>query len=209
MEAMCLLFLNRSNETLELLGEPDFSFTSDEPIFASAYRLSGETKKAKSILQVGMYQHIVVLMNLLAIYLNMIAEDPERFDETRTKAYALIDAFSLETLHPAIVFPLYLTLAQCYIKLDDKENAIEALEKYTYLAVSKIYPIHFHGDSYFDLMDSWFDEHLILGRMMVRSEQEIKDSISGSVVDNPMFAALKNDNRFLEMIQKLNQLRKD
>ena len=209
MEAMCLLFLNRFNEALELLGEPDFSFTSDEPIFASAYRLSGETQKAKGILQVGMYQHVVVLMNLLVIYLNMVVEEPEKFNETRSKAYALIEAFSLDTLHPAIVFPLYLALAQCYIKLDDQENAIEVLEKYTHLAVSKIYPIQFHGDSYFDLMDSWFDEHLILGCMMVRSEQEIKDSIVGSIVDNPIFAELKNDNRFLEMIHKLNSLRKD
>lgn len=52
-------------------------------------------------------------------------------------------------------------------------------------------------------------EYLILDRMMARSEQETKDSIAGFVEDNPMFAAPKDNNRFWEMIQKLNQLRKD
>lgn len=209
MEASCLLFLNRPEEALKLLGEPDCSFTSDEPIFASAYRLSGKTQSAKSILQAGMYKNLVVLMNLLVIYLSTVAKDAEKLEETRTRAYALIEAFSLEMLHPAIVFPLYLTLAQCYMKLGDLDNTLKALERYTHLAVSKIHPIKFHGDSYFDLMDLWFNEHLTLGCMMVRSETETKDSIIRSIVDNPIFADLKDDQRFLELVQKLNTLRKD
>lgn len=209
MEAMCLLYLNRSDEALELLGEPDFSFTSDEPIFASAYRRSGEIKKAKGILQVGLYQHVVVMMNLLASYLGVVADEPEKFNETQSKAYALIDAFSLETLHPAIVFPFYLAVAQCYAKQRNSEKMIEVLKKYTHLATSKIYPIQFHGDPYFDLMDLWFDENLTLGHMMVRSEQAIKDSIASSVLDNPIFAELKDDNRFFEISHKLSQLRKE
>ncbi|MEF2648959.1 hypothetical protein, partial [Collinsella tanakaei] len=78
-----------------------------------------------------------------------------------------------------------------------------------HLATSKIYPIQFHGDPYFDLMDLWFDENLTLGHMMVRSEQAIKDSIASSVLDNPIFAELKDDNRFFEISHKLSQLRKE
>ena len=149
------------------------------------------------------------MMNLLASYLGVVADEPEKFNETQSKAYALIDAFSLETLHPAIVFPFYLAVAQCYAKQRNSEKTIEVLKKYTHLATSKIYPIQFHGDPYFDLMDLWFDENLTLGHMMVRSEQAIKDSIASSVLDNPIFAELKDDNRFFEISHKLSQLRKE
>ena len=87
-----------------------------------------KSKKAKGILQVGLYQHIVVMMNLLAGYPGVVADEPEKFNETQRKAYALIDVFSLETLHPAIVFPFYLAAAQCYAKQGNPEKTIEALK---------------------------------------------------------------------------------
>ena len=74
----------------------------------------------------------------------------------------------------------------------------EVLKKYTHLATSKNLSDSVSWRSYFDLMDLWFDENLTLGHMMVRSEQAIKDSIASSVLDNPIFAELKDDNRFLK-----------
>ena len=71
MEALCQLTLGNPSEVLNLLGEPDFSMTSTEPLLASAYHFLGNKKEARSILQVGIFQHTVVLINLLSIYLGL------------------------------------------------------------------------------------------------------------------------------------------
>lgn len=54
MEALCQLTLGNPSEVLNLLGEPDFSMTSTEPLLASAYHFLGNKKvsvKAKGALE--------------------------------------------------------------------------------------------------------------------------------------------------------------
>lgn len=49
MEALCMLSLNRPNDVLDLLGQPDFSMTAPEPLLASAYQQLGKYKEAKGM----------------------------------------------------------------------------------------------------------------------------------------------------------------
>ena len=125
MEALCQLTLGNPSEVLNLLGEPDFSMTSTEPLLASAYHFLGNKKEAKSILQVGIFQHTVVLINLLSIYLGLCLDRKEVFEETARRSHAITEAFDLEKLHPGIILPLYFTLAQGYMKLGNSEKALE------------------------------------------------------------------------------------
>ena len=89
MEALCQLTLGNPSEVLNLLGEPDFSMTSTEPLLASAYHFLGNKKEAKSILQVGIFQHTVVLINLLSIYLGLCLDRKEVFEETARRSHAI------------------------------------------------------------------------------------------------------------------------
>lgn len=206
MEALCQFSLGNPQEVLNLLGEPDFSMTSTEPLLASAYHVLGNKKEAKSILQVGIFQHTVVLMNLLSIYLGLCLDNMETFEETGRKAFAVAGAFNLNKLHPGIILPLYFTIAQGYMKLGNPEKALETLEQYTRLATSISYPLNFHGDEYFDLLDGWLENTLTLGSDMPRNQMMIQKSVSESITNCKVFEPLKDHVQFQNMIKRLEAL---
>lgn len=206
MEALCQFSLGNPQEVLNLLGEPDFSMTSTEPLLASAYHVLGNKKEARSILQVGIFQHTVVLMNLLSIYLGLCLDNMETFEETGRKAFAVAGAFNLNKLHPGIILPLYFTIAQGYMKLGNPEKALETLEQYTRLATSISYPLNFHGDEYFDLLDGWLENTLTLGSDMPRNQMMIQKSVSESITNCKVFEPLKDHVQFQNMIKRLEAL---
>ena len=51
-------------------------------------------------------------------------------------------------------------------------------DRYTDLAVSDIYPLHLHGDKFFNLLDEWFDSELMLGSFPPRDETLIRHSMT-------------------------------
>ena len=206
MEALCQLSLGNPKEVLNLLGEPDFSMTSTEPLLASAYHFLGNKKEARSILQVGIFQHTVILMNLLSIYLGLCLDNAETFEETGRRALAIAGAFNLNKLHPGIILPLYFTIAQGYMKLGNSEKALKTLEKYTQLATSNIYPLNFHGDEYFDLLDGWLENTLTLGSDMPRNQMMMQKSVSESIINCKVFEPLKDNVQFQNMIKRLKTL---
>ena len=206
MEALCQFSLGNPQEVLNLLGEPDFSMTSTEPLLASAYHVLGNKKEARSILQVGIFQHTVVLMNLLSIYLGLCLDNMETFEETGRKAFAVAGTFNLNKLHPGIILPLYFTIAQGYMKLGNPEKALETLEQYTRLATSISYPLNFHGDEYFDLLDGWLENTLTLGSDMPRNQMMIQKSVSESITNCKVFERLKDHVQFQNMIKRLEAL---
>lgn len=206
MEALCQFSLGNPQEVLNLLGEPDFSMTSTEPLLASAYHVLGNKKEARSILQVGIFQHTVVLMNLLSIYLGLCLDNMETFEETGRKAFAVAGTFNLNKLHPGIILPLYFTIAQGYMKLGNPEKALETLEQYTRLATSISYPLNFHGDEYFDLLDGWLENTLTLGSDMPRNQMMIQKSVSESITNCKVFEPLKDHVQFQNMIKRLEAL---
>lgn len=209
MEALCQLTLGNPKEVLTLLGEPDFSMTSTEPLLASTYHLLGNKKEARSILQVGIFQHTVVLINLLSIYLGLCLDRAEIFEETDRRAFAIAEAFNLNKLHPAIILPLYFTIAQGYMKLGEPEKTLEILEQYTQLACSNIYPLNLHGDEYFDLLDGWLENTLTLGSDMPRNQMMMQKSVSESIINCKTFESLKDNAQFQNILKRLKALEKN
>lgn len=209
MEALCMLSLNRPNDVLNLLGKPDFSMTAPEPLLASAYQQLGKYKEANGILQVAIYYHMIVMMNLFSIYLGLCLDDKERFNETYQKTIHMADIFQLEKLHPSILLSFYLTASQGYMKLGDTEKTLDILEQYAFLATNQIYPLHLHGDNFFDLVDSWLENTLALGDVLPRDSKTIRENILKSVENNEIFLTLHNDPRFQNIIRKLKTITTD
>lgn len=206
MEALCQLSLGNPKGVLDLLGEPDCSMTSTEPLLASAYQLLGNPKEARRILQVGVFQHTVVIVNLLSIYLGLCLDDASTFRETGGRALAVVDAFGLDSLHPAITLPLLLTIARGSMRQGDRGQALEALGRYTELATSGIFPLSLHGDAYFDLLDGWLENTLALGDAMPRSQLTMRKSAAEAVIACGDFEPLGDDVRFQGMIERLKVL---
>lgn len=203
MESFCLLQLQRPAEAIDILEPVEMQAGSPEPLLASAYRMTGNDQEAKKILQAGIYKEIMVLLDLFPSYLNLCLNDTEQFAEACERFYRIADIFQMKTLHPSILFGVYITIAQDWMALGNTEQALDVLMQYTELAVSDIYPLHLHGDKFFNLLDEWLEGELVLGSFPPRDETLIRHSITQALSENPAFLPLANNPRFQAMVDRL------
>ena len=203
MEAFCLLQLQRPSEVMDILEPIEMQAPSPEPLLACAYQAMGNDREAKKILQVGLYKQIMTLFDLFPSYLNLCLNDAQQFSEACQRFYQTADIFQIKTLHPSILFGVYITIAQGWLALGDTEEALNTLAQYTNLAVSDIYPLRLHGDNFFNLLDEWFDSELMLRSFPPRDETLIRHSMTQALSENPAFLPLAENPRFQAMVDKL------
>jgi len=204
LEAYCSLILGKPDEVVELLEGLNLLTMGAEGLLSSAYQQLGKIKEAKSVMQVGIYQHIVALIGLFSDYLTIIVDEPEKFEESYKRITELMETFEMKGLHPAVILHIYLPAAQGYLTIGDTNKALEALEKYTSLAISSIYPLKLQGDDFFNLIDDWFKKELPTGTALPRDERVIRQSMYDGVASNPAFSVLADNSRFKSLVEKLN-----
>lgn len=208
MEAYCLLNLGRPEEVLELLEEEPMGAGPSETLLASAWQMKGNEKESKRVLQTALYKNIVAFMNLMASYTRLELADKEKYGESCKRTMAVADAFHLETLHPTLLMTALVEMAQGWMALGEREKALEALRRYTDLALGDIYPLRLKGDGYFDLLDEWMEKNRKLDVSPPRDETAIRRSIVQALTENPAFAVLADDVRFREMAERLKSSEK-
>lgn len=202
LEAYCDLAAGDPNAALELLDGTIEPAMPPESLMASAYQLTGRIKDAQGVLQVGIYQNIVVLFNFFPAYLGLCTDDPAKFDEVLRRALEVAEVFAMRHLHPGVLVGLYICAAQGYIAQDNHDKALDMLEQYTKIATSDIYPLSLHGDDFFDLLDDWLIK-LDFGNDLPRDDRVIRRSMHDMVVANPAFSVLADKQRFRNIAAKL------
>jgi transcriptional regulator with XRE-family HTH domain len=202
MDALCSLISGDPNSALELLDGSVMPALPPESLLASAYQMTGRAEEAKSVLQVGMFQNIVVLFNFFPAYLMLCADVPAKFDEVLRRSLVVAETFDMRHVHPSVLVGLYISAAQGYIAQKNHDKALEMLQKYTEIVTSDIYPLRLHGDAFFDLLDGWLDK-LDLGTDLPRDEKTIRKSMSDVIVNNPVFLVLSDEQRFQSITEKL------
>lgn len=202
MEALCSLVSGNPNTALELLDGTVAPALPPESILASAYQMMGRADEAKSVLQVGIFQDIVVLFNFFPAYLMLCADDPSKFEEVLRRSLVIAETFDVRHLHPSVLVGLYISAAQGYIVQKNHDKALEMLQKYTEIVTSDIYPLCLHGDAFFDLLDDWLDK-LDLGTNLPRNEKMIRKSMYDVIVNNPAFSVLSDEQHFQSITEKL------
>jgi transcriptional regulator with XRE-family HTH domain len=202
MQAYCGLASGDAKAVLELLDGTVAPALPPESLLASAYQMTGRVEDAKAVLQVGIYQNIVVLFNFFPAYLMLCTDNPARFDEVLRRAFNVAEVFDLRHLHPAVLAGLYISAAQGYIAQRNHDQALEMLQKYTRVVTSDIYPLTLHSDTFFDLLGGWLDQ-LDLGNSLPRDEKTIRKSMADVIVHNPAFSSLSDDQRFKHIAEKL------
>lgn len=86
MEAFCALSLGKAEEVIELLEGTSNKIISSETLLAPAYQMLGKQRQAKSVLQIGIYQHMVSLFDALSNYLSLCIDEMVQFEETYRRA---------------------------------------------------------------------------------------------------------------------------
>ncbi len=202
MEAYCGLAGGNPNAALELLDGTIEAAMPPESIMASAYRMTGRVEDAKAVLQVGIYQNIVILFNFFPAHLMLCTDDPSKFDEVLRRAFDVAKAFDMRHLHPAVLAGLYISAAQGYIAQKNHDKALDMLQQYAQIVTSDIYPLTLHGNAFFDLLDGWLNK-LDLGNGLPRDEKTIRKSMADVIIHNPAFSALYDEQRFKNIAEKL------
>ena len=210
MEALCGLASGNPEAVLDLLDGTITIPLPPESLLASAYQMTGRIDEAKSVLQVGIFQNIVVLFNFFPAYLMLCADAPEKFEEVLRRSLIVSEAFDMKRLHPGVLIGLYITAAQGYIMQANKSKALDMLQKYTEIVTGNIYPLKLHGDGYFDLIESWLLK-LDLGTDLPRDELTVRKSMANVIINNPLFSALSEEAQFISIVEKLqnNAIRPD
>lgn len=202
MEAFCGLAAGKPEAVLELLDGTVAPALPPESLLASAYQMTGQVKEAKSMLQVGIYQNVVVLFNFFPAYLMLCADVPEKFEEVLRRSLIVSEAFDMKHLHPGVLVGLYIAAAQGYIMQGNKSKTLEMLQKYTEIVTGNIYPLKLHGDEFFDLLESWLVK-LDLGTDLPRDEKTVRQSMMNIILKNPLFAVLSEEAQYNSIIERL------
>lgn len=82
LEALCLLQLNRPQEVFPLLDSASTLRFSIEPLLSQAYLMTGKPEEAKTLLQVGIYQSMLELLELLSSYITLCKGDEAAMRES-------------------------------------------------------------------------------------------------------------------------------
>lgn len=205
LQAVCLLILNQPQEVLELLEGAMKPKASDESVLASALQMKGDVKKAKEVLQAGLYRHLIGLTSIAPAYLMLFAGDQERFQTILNRILSMAQLFDLDHLHPGVMLQVYLAGAQGYAMQKNPEKSIDLLERYTSLCTSGTDSFTLHGDDFFDSLDGWF-AGFDLGTHAPRDEKLIRGSILQAVEQNPVFGAFSENPRYRNILSKLKQI---
>lgn len=202
IEAMCRLALGQPNQVLELLGENSKPISGDDMILASAYQMTGKIEKAKSVLQVSLYQHLLCFIETAHSYLFFITSEPDKFEQALQRFIQLSESFDLEGLSPNSLCQLYYVAAHGYMLLKNKEKALEMLNRFADICTTSLLPFKLKGDNFFDCIEEWFcDADMDL--QAPRDEKTIKNSILQSVAENPVFDILCDEPGYKSIIHKL------
>jgi hypothetical protein len=154
------------------------------------------------VLQAGIYQNLVVLYNFFPAYLMLCADDKIKFEETLKRAEIIADTFDMQHLHPGVLVALYINAAHGYMMQNHKDRALDMLEQYAKIITDDIYPLRLHGDTFFDLLENWFDK-LDIGNALPRDEKTIRQSMADVISKHPALIGLHDDPRFLRVTAKL------
>ena len=207
VEALCAHILGNPNEVIELLSEVSAHQIASEPVLAAAYQMTGKTQEAKTVLQIGIYQHVMALFGIFPAYLSLYAGDALRFEQALQRITSTAEIFGMKQLHPVVLLNLYLAASQGHLANGDADKALDMLEKYAQIAAQDIYPLKLHGDDFFDLLDGWLEE-LFLGVEAPRNEKIIRQDVADAVANHPAYAGLAEERRFQNVVEILEQMKK-
>lgn len=202
IEAISYLVQQKPLEVLELMDETIKPILGDEIILSSAYQMKGNVDKAKSVLQVGIYQYIAHLLGFAPSYLMLHITEVDKIEIILERFLSISKAFDIERLRPDLLTSIYYCAAIAYANQKESDKTLEMLDNYTKVSTSDNFAIALHGDRFFNSLDEWFDE-LDFNKKAPRDIKVIKADVLKIIKDNPAFEFLENNPKFKNTINTL------
>lgn len=204
LRAACLISLGKSEEALNILPSSDMLSISKDCLVASAYLKTKKENEADQRLQIMIYKNITDLITLLMMKSSLKNDD---WVETLERVEDLIETFNLTEINVSIVLNFYLSLATHYIADNNQKLASQYVEKLLNLLIeSKEKSFEIRGDEYFNQIDKWIDENLLLSAKPNRSDYMIARYYIGVLTNNESFKDIITKEKIKLLVDKVKEI---
>ncbi|MBQ2745552.1 MAG: helix-turn-helix transcriptional regulator [Lachnospiraceae bacterium] len=177
-------------DDLEELINPNRLLNQNDSLLIQAYTMKGDKEKADRFVQISMYVHLLTIVSDAVQFVGIHGSDKRLCMETMKRTDKLIEAYSLDKLSQHVVAGYQYQMAAVLCTYGEQNEAVSRLDKYARLVVDMLeHTPRLHGDSYFDKLDSCFED-FELGSQLVRDKKLVMESAIAEL-DNPIFAGLK------------------
>lgn len=204
LRAACLISLGKSEEALNILPSSDMLSISKDCLVASAYLKTKNENEVDKKLQVMIYKNVIDLITLLMMKSSLHNDD---WAETLERVEDLIETFNLIEINVSIVLNFYLSLATHYIDDNNLKLAGQYVEKLFNLIVeSKEKSFKIRGDEYFNQIDEWLDENLLLSTNPNRSDDMIVRFYLETMANNESFKGIISEGKAKFLVDKVREI---
>ena len=204
LRAACLISLGKSEEALNILPSSDMLSISKNCLVASAYLKTKKENEADQKLQIMIYKNVIDLITLLMMKSSLHDED---WVETLERVEDLIETFNLTEINVSIVLNFYLSLATHYIEDNNLKLASQYVEKLLNLLIeSKEKTFKIRGDEYFNQIDEWLDENLLLSTNPNRSDDMIVRFYLETITNNESFKGIISEGKVKSLVDKVKEI---
>lgn len=204
LRAACLISLGKPEEALTILPSSDMLSISKDCLVASAYLKTKKENEVDQKLQVMIYKNVIDLITLLMMKSSLNNDD---WIETLERVEDLIESFNLIEINISIVLNFYLSLATHYIEDNNLKLASQYIEKLLNLIVeSKEKSFKIRGDEYFNQIDDWLDENLLLSTNPNRSDDMIVSFYIDAIENNESFKRIISEGKVKFLVDKVREI---
>ena len=204
LRAAWLISLGRSEEALNILPSSDMLSISKDCLVASAYLKTKKENEVDQKLQIMIYKNITDLITLLMMKSSLKNDD---WVETLERVEDLIESFNLIEINISIVLNFYLSLATHYIEDNNLKLASQYVEKLLNLIVeSKEKSFKIRGDEYFNQIDEWLDENLLLSTNPNRSDDMIVRFYIDAIANTESFKRIISGRKVKLLVYKVKEI---
>lgn len=206
MEAMAEMARGNITDTIRLLDDQLAPYSGDDVMMIMAHQMLGENQQANKLNQIMLYQNVIGTLTLLTNYLTLHMTEPELFDRIYLQGVQMIDAFQMQDIFTNAIFGIHITAAQGYLMQEEKDKALQALQRYVDTVCGLQYPLKLKGNAYFDQVDEWLEENITIGSSTPIDENTIQTNLVMTVVANPAFMPLHEDEQYKKLVKRLKEM---
>ncbi|WP_159544537.1 helix-turn-helix domain-containing protein [Streptococcus halichoeri] len=175
-----------------------------ELLLAHSYAAKGNTAMAKQVLQVEIYQQILLLCEYLASLLTY--DDTKEQITISRRLKELMQLFEITSLHPSTAIKSYYALA-LYYSAKQPDKALACLDQLMKALANLLQSFELHGDAFFYAISDWLDQ-LPMGTQPPLHKAELLQQIEASLTQ-PAFKVLHHAPAFQKHLQQIAKLKKE
>lgn len=191
--------------TLEEILNPYRLSTQSDSVLIQAYMIAGKKEEADKFTQMSMFLHLLNLAAGAVQYISLHCDNPDICAETIKRMESINAVYDLEHLHPNAMAQFWYQAAAAFCIQQKKQKALSMLKKYAATVNYLLAEDHLtlHGDDYFYLIHSWY-EQLDIGTDAPVDKRLIYENYVQSF-ENPVFELLADMKEYQKLKQSLTE----